>query len=63
MIELNPDQIDQIVIEDLQGVMQRYELKDTPEDNYLFTAVSTVLAYYMPKTEYNEFLETLKGKQ
>jgi hypothetical protein len=62
MKDLTADQLDQIVIDELKQIMIRYEFKDAPGDNLLYYAVSNVLDYYMPKWEYNEFLQTLKGK-
>lgn len=62
MKDLTADELDQIVIDELKQIMIRYELKDAPEDNLLYDAVSRVLDYYLPTREYKEFLETLKGK-
>lgn len=59
MKDLTADQLDQIVIDELKQIMIRYELKEAPEDNLLYYAVSKVLDYYMPKYEYNEFLQSL----
>lgn len=61
-VELTWDQIDSIVVEELQAAYRHNMTPDTDEggqelevDENLLTALSTVLEYFMPAHEYNEW--------
>ena len=61
-VELTWDQIDSIVVEELQAAYRHNMTSDTDEggqelevDENLLTALSTVLEYFMPAHEYNEW--------